>query len=597
MIYVQLRRYWRFLTTSFFHALNRYWRLLACYLRPQWLRMVLLALILVGTIAVQVATPLVTSYFIDQATSGGDLHNLIGLALLTMLLALGGQGLAVAETYVAENVSWAATNALRADLVAHLLRLDAPFHTAHTPGELIERVDGDVATLARFFSRFVVYVLGNGILLVGVLGLLYHVDWRVGLGMSVFVVLGLVGMLRIRAAASPSWAAERQASADFYGFLGEYLAGLQDIRSSGAGAFVLRRCVEVMRSWLAITRKAQMWGYGLGATSQGLFALGTAAALALSAMLFRSNTLTIGAVYLIFQCTDMLRQPTEQIRNEVQDLQQADASMARVEALLNTQPRVIDGPGTALPPGPLEVELDGVSFSYAEDAPVLRDVHVSLAPGRVLGVVGRTGSGKTTLTRLLLRFYDPTAGVVRLGGVDLREVRLAALRSRIGLVTQEVNIFHASVRDNLTLFDDGIPDERIRAALETMGLGSWLRELPSGLDTQLLPDGAGLSAGQAQVLACARILLRDPDLVILDEASSRLDPATDRLVHTALGRLLEGRTGIIVAHRLATIAYAHDILVLEDGRVREYGPRLALAADSTSRFADLLSVATEEVYQ
>jgi ABC-type multidrug transport system fused ATPase/permease subunit len=578
-----------------FQALNRYWQLLAHYLRPQWLRMGLLAVILGGTICVQVVTPLVASYFIDQATSGGDLSGLIVLALLTMGLALAGQGLAVAETYVAEHVSWAATNALRADLVTHLLRLDATFHTAHTPGELIERVDGDVATLARFFSRFVVYVLGNGILLVGVLGLLYHVDWRVGLGMSAFVVLALTAILRIRAVATPSWAAERQASADFFGFLGEYLAGLQDIRSSGAGAFVLRRCAEVMRSWLAVTRKAQMWGYSMSATSLGLFALGTAVAFTLSAMLFKAGTLTIGTVYLIFQCTEMLRRPTEQIRNEVQDLQQADASIARVEALLGTAPRVADGPGVALPPGPLAVELDGVSFGYAEDAPVLRNVSVSLSPGRVLGVVGRTGSGKTTLTRLLLRFYDPLAGVVSLGGVDLRTARLAAVRARIGLVTQEVHLFHASVRDNLTLFDDGVPDERISAALDALGLADWLRELPHGLDTPLGPGGAGLSAGQAQVLACARILLRDPDLVILDEPSSRLDPATDRLVHTALGRLLDGRTGIIVAHRLATLAYADDILVMEDGQVREHGSRLALAADPTSRFAELLRVETSEV--
>ncbi len=576
-------------------ALKRYWRLLAHYLRPHWLWMSLLALILCATICVQVITPLVASRFIDQATSGGNLHDLIVLALLTMGLALAGQGLTVAETYVAENVSWAATNTLRADLVTHLLRLDATFHTAHTPGELIERVDGDVGTLARFFSRFVVYVLGNGILLIGVLGLLYHVDWRVGSSMSVFVVVALVAVLRIRAIATPSWTADRQANADFYGFLGEYLTGLQDIRSSGAGAFVLRRCAEKMRSWLAATRKAQMWGYGMGATSQGLFALGIAVAFALSAMLFREGALTIGTVYLIFQCTEMLRQPTEQIRNEVQDLQQADASIARIESLLSTVPRVVDGPDIALPSGPLSVELDGVSFGYTEDAPVLRDVSISLAPGRVLGVIGRTGSGKTTLTRLLLRFYDPQTGIVRLGGVDLRTARLSALRARIGLVTQEVHILHASVRDNLTLFDDSVPEERISAVLNTLGLTSWLRELPHGLDTQLLPGGAGLSAGQAQVLACARILLRNPDLVILDEASSRLDPATDRLVHTALGRLLEGRTGIIVAHRLATIAYADDILVLEDGQVREYGSRLALAADPTSRFAELLRVAAEEV--
>jgi ATP-binding cassette subfamily B protein len=577
------------------HALNRYRRLLVHYLRSQWVRVGLLAIVLCGTIGVQVMTPLVTSYFIDQATAGSDLHNLIVLAGLTICLALAGQGLAVAETYVAEQVSWTATNELRTDLAAHLLRLDATFHAAHTPGELIERVDGDVATLARFFSRFVVYVIGNGILLVGVLGLLYHVDWRVGLLMSVFVGLVLTAIVRIRAVATPSWGAERQASADFYGFLGEYLAGLEDIRSSGAGVFVLRRCAEVMRSWLAATRKAQMWGYGMSAISQGLFALAAAAAFALSAILFKAGQMSIGTVYLIFQCSAMLRQPTEQIRNEVQDLQQADASIARIEALLGTKPHIVDSAGIALPPGPLTVELDNVSFGYAEDVPILHNISLSLSPGRVLGVVGRTGSGKTTLTRLLLRFYDPSTGIVRLGGVDLRKASLAAVRARIGLVTQEVHLFQASVRDNLTLFDDSVPDERISNALDTLGLADWLRKLPCGLETLLGPGGAGPSAGQAQVLACARVLLRDPSLVILDEPSSRLDPATDRLVHTALGRLLRGRTGIIVAHRLATLAYADDILVLEDGQVREYGPRLTLVDDPTSRFAELLRVATSEV--
>lgn len=413
--------------------------------------------------------------------------------------------------------------------------------------------------------------------------------------MSAFVVLTLAALLRIRAIATPSWAADRQASADFYGFVGEYLTGLQDIRSSGAGAFVLRRCAEIMRSWLHVTRKAQMWGYGMSATSLGLFALGTTVAFALSTMLFKLGTLTIGTVYLIFQCTEMLRQPTEQIRNEVQDLQQADASIARIEALLDTVPLIVDGPGTTLPPGPLSVELDGVSFGYAEDISVLQDVSVSLAAGRVLGVVGRTGSGKTTLIRLLLRFYDPAVGTVRLGGMDLRTARLAAVRARIGLVTQEVQLFHASVRDNLTLFDDSVPDEQIRTVLGTLGMADWLRGLPQGLNTELEPGGAGLSAGQAQVLGCARVLLRNPDLVILDEPSSRLDPATDRLVHAALGRLLEGRTGIIVAHRLSTLTYADDILVLEDGQVREHGPRESLVADPTSRFAQLLRIAAEEV--
>jgi ATP-binding cassette, subfamily B, bacterial len=557
-------------------ALRRYWRLLARYLRPQWPRVLLLGATLGGTIAVQIAAPLVAARFIDAAVGGGALRTLVGLALLTA-------------------TSWTATNALRADLLAHLLRLDASFHTAHRPGELIERADGDVATLARFFSRFVVYILGNGLLLLGTIALLAILDWRVGLGLSAFVGLALVAMLRIRRAATPSWAAERAATADFYGFLGEYLAGLEDVRSSGAGAFVLRRCAEVMRAWLAATRRAQLRGYALIATSQGLFALGTVAAFALSGLLYRGGALTIGAVYLIFQYTEGLRRPIEQIRNEVQDFQQADASIGRIEELLGVRPRLVDGPGDALPPGPLAVELDGVTFGYAEGSPVLRDISVRLEPGRVLGIVGRTGSGKTTLTRLLPRFYDPWAGAVRLGGVDLRSVRLAAVRARIGLVTQEVQLFAASVRDNLTLFDATVPDERIAAVLDDLGLGDWWRALPRGLDTPLGAGGVGLSAGQAQVLACARVFLRDPDVIILDEASSRLDPATERLVHAALGRLLAGRTGIIVAHRLATVAYADEILVLEGGRVREHGPRLALAADPASRFAHLLRVATKEI--
>jgi ABC-type multidrug transport system fused ATPase/permease subunit len=563
-------------------------------MRPQWGRVGALAIILVGTIGVQAVAPLIASRFIDDATSGATQRHLILLALLTIALAVVGQGMAVVETWVAENVGWTATNTLRTDLLAHLLRLDASFHNAHTPGELIERVDGDVATLSRFFSRFVVYVVGNAILILVVLALLWSVDWRVGLGLSVFVALALLAMLRIRAAATPQWAAERQASAEFFGFLGEYLGGTEDVRSSGAGAFVLRRCAEAMRRWQPVYFKAGMWGYGIAVSTQTLFAIGTAVALGLGAMLYRSGTLTIGAVYLLFQYTTMLRRPTEQIRTEIQDFQQADASIGRVESLLGTAPRLTDGPAATLPVGPLGVELDHVTFAYSEGVPVIHDVSVAVEPGRVLGIIGRTGSGKTTLMRLIPRFYDPQCGAVRLGGVDLRDVRIAAVRERIGLVSQDVALFNASVRDNLTLFDDTVSDQRLTAVLATLGLGDWLRDLPHGLDTLLGSGNVGLSAGQAQVLACARVSLRDPDVVILDEASSRLDPATERRVHTALGRLLEGRTGIIVAHRLSTIAYADDVLVLEGGRVREYGQRLTLAADPTSRFSELLRTAGEE---
>lgn len=569
--------------------------LLARYLRPHWRRVLILAVILAFTIAVQVATPIVASRFIDQATGDGTRQLLTVLALVTVALAIVGQGASLAETYVAEFVSWQATNALREDLSEHLLRLDASFHNAHTPGELIERVDGDVSTVARFFSRFVVYVLGNGVLILGVLGLMFLTDWRVAVGLSAFVLIALVVMLKIRAAATPLSAAERQCSAEFYGFMGENLSGLEDIRSSGAGTFVLRRCAELMQKWMSATIRAGMRGYAMVASSNGLFALGTVFALALSAMRYRDGSLTIGAVYLIFRYTQMLRHPTEQIRNEIQDLQQAGASIGRIGELFASTPRLADGPGRDLPSGPLEVELDGVSFGYDPDTLVLHELNLRLLPGRVLGIVGRTGSGKTSLTRLVPRFYDPQEGVVRLGGVDVREVSLDAVRRRIGIVSQDIHLFDASVRDNLTIFDDRVEDARIIAALDSLGLSRWLRNLPEGLDSTLGSKHVGLSAGQSQVLACARILLQDPDIVILDEASSRLDLATERLVQLALGRLLEGRTGVIVAHRLMTVSMADDILVLEDGRVREYGPRILLEADESSHFSQLLSHAREEI--
>jgi ATP-binding cassette subfamily B protein len=217
-----------------------------------------------------------------------------------------------------------------------------------------------------------------------------------------------------------------------------------------------------------------------------------------------------------------------------------------------------------------------------------------LPPGNVLGLLGRTGSGKTTLTRLLFRLYDPSTGTIRLGGIDLREPPIEKLRKRVGVVTQEIQLFHASVRDNLTFFDREIPDQRIEQVLDELGLTTWYRSLPEGLETRLSPGGGGLSAGEAQSLAFARVFLHDPGLVILDEASSRLDPATEHLIERAIDRLLAGRTAIIIAHRLQTVHRADAIMILDRGQVVEYGAREELLRDPDSRFSGLLRTGLEE---
>jgi ATP-binding cassette subfamily B protein len=230
---------------------------------------------------------------------------------------------------------------------------------------------------------------------------------------------------------------------------------------------------------------------------------------------------------------------------------------------------------------------------------VLHDLTFELRAGAVLGLLGRTGSGKTTLTRLIFRLYDPDQGGVYLGRdgarlTDVRKVPLAHLRKRVGMVTQNIQLYQATVRDNLTFFDRTIADERILGVLKDLGLYEWYESLPSGLDTELESDGGGLSAGEAQLLAFTRIFLQDPGLVILDEASSRLDPATEHLIERAVDALLRDRTAIVIAHRLGTVQRADDILILEEGHVRECGDREALAMDPTSRFYSLLQTGMME---
>jgi ABC-type multidrug transport system fused ATPase/permease subunit len=310
----------------------------------------------------------------------------------------------------------------------------------------------------------------------------------------------------------------------------------------------------------------------------------------------------------------MLSDPLQSIRGQAEDLQQAAANIQRITELFELRPQVgdplLDGLSQrkTLPSGPLRVRFQKVSFRYddnndskgnlreenhSDHGKALRNVSFEIQPGRVLGILGRTGSGKSTLTRLLFRLYDPDSGSVQLDDADLRELRLDDLRQRVAMVTQDVQLFQATVRDNLTFFNRAILDEQLEHALRQLRLWEWAQSLPNGLDTPLA-GGQSLSAGESQLLTFARVFLKDPGLVILDEASSRLDPATETLMERAVDRLFTERTGVVIAHRLKTVQRADDILILENGCVMEYGQRLVLADDITSRFHHLLQTGLEE---
>lgn len=568
--------------------------LLATYLRPEWRRALLLAVLLLAGIGLQLAGPQIVKTFIDEAQARDPFRQLVWIAAIFLGVALLTQVASVYETRVAEDLSWRTTNALRAELTRHVLELDAAFHATHSPGELIERIDGDVSAIADFFARFVVQVLGSGIFLMGVLVLLFVADWRVGSLVTGFSLLALLLMIRGGGRVATTAGAARRAAAALSGYIEERLAGLPDVKANGADSYAIARFQKRVADRYHASFASSMAATVFSSEVSVIFALATGAALALSAVLHQWGAITLGTIYVVFRYTGMLQLPLEQLTKQMNSLQQATGGIVRVRELLHTSPTVSDGSATITDIGPLSVELERVSFAY-EDAPVLRDVSLRVGRREVLGLLGRTGSGKTTISRLLFRLHDPSRGAIYLEGVDTRQVRLDDLRRRIGLVTQDVQLFQASLRDNVTLFDRGVTDERLHLTFDLLELGDWLRLLPAGLDTVLGSGGRGVSAGEAQLIALARVFLKDPGLVVLDEASSRLDPRTERLLERAVTHLLEGRTGIVIAHRLTTVDRADTIAILEHGMVAEWGRRTELQQDPASRLSQLLRAGMTEV--
>jgi ATP-binding cassette, subfamily B, bacterial len=644
--------------------------LLARYLKPYWGRAALLGVLILGATGLQLFEPQVVGAFVDGVQAGASTLALLRLALLYLAAAVFRRTLAVASAYLTQDVRWRATNRLRGDLVRHCLRLGMPFHDAHTPGQMIERIDGDVLALSNFLSAFLLQLVVNGLLLLGTLFALALVSPILGLA---FAAYALVTILLVRATGSlavPYWRAERAAGAEVSGFLEERLAGTEDIRTCAAEAYTLHGYYDVMRRQFLSARPASVISMAPWAAAAAAFAINEGAGYLLGLHLYDISAISLGTVFMVLQYNSMVSGPLEMFARQVQDLQGASASILRLEELLGEQPEVLgrsyrsdqagppsaglagpsyqsassdhsdrsdlagnaDLPGPARPPaiapppvravaaatavdgehrlpaGPLGVRFAGIIFAYGNGSPVLQDVSFDLAPGQTLGLLGRTGSGKTTVTRLLLRLYQLSGGAILLGDghrwVDIKSPSLAELRAHIGLVTQNVQIFGASVRDNLTLFGAlagpagrPVSDTRLAGLLEELGLLDWFRTLPRGLDTQLDPTGTGLSAGQAQLLAMTRLFLRDPGLIILDEATSRLDPLTERLVDRAMERLIAGRTAIIVAHRLATVQRVDRILILQAGRILEEGARARLASDSASHFRSLLDTGLTEVLE
>ncbi|MDF1514055.1 MAG: ABC transporter ATP-binding protein, partial [Anaerolineae bacterium] len=463
-------------------SLRAYWQLLATHIKAQKTLFFLLVILLFSSIGLQVVNPQIIRSFIDAVIAGESSQVITRSAWAFIIIALVQQFTGVTTTYLGENVAWKATNALRSQLVRHCLNLDMGFHNEIRPGELIQRIDGDVAQLSTFFSQLVIRVAGNLLLLFGIIIALSFENWLIGLTFAIFSLITLWALNRLRTIAVEYRIALRQAEADLYGFIEEQLNGREDIRASGAIPYVLQGLFRLQAKIFQHDTKSSQKNWLIGLVSGILLMLGNVLAVSAGFFMHASGRMSIGTVYLLIHYINLVSGPIRELTRQLENMQTVGASVQRLQELSQRTSLLYNGPNRCASTGAIQLCFKDVSFAYEAEQPVLHHVSFQLSPGQVLGLLGRTGSGKTTIARLVFRLYDTQTGQILINGHDLRQFHLQSLRQHIGLVTQDVQLFRGTLRDNITLFDDSISNQRIIEAIEELQLMDWFISLSHGLE-------------------------------------------------------------------------------------------------------------------
>jgi ATP-binding cassette, subfamily B, bacterial len=580
------------------------WRLIASLLRPHRRALAGYGAVLAVAAGLALGGSLLLARFVDLAVDRAPTSDLVVVIAGYIAVGLGASVVTVVVTWRSITLAWRITDSLRHELAHHVLHADLAFHRDRTPGELVTRVDADVTSMTQFLSQVVARIVAIAVLAVAAVVVLAVVEPVLALPLA----LGIAAIAWVtwvqRDSATALTAAEREAEAEVMAVTEQTLAGADDLAALGAGAYGTARLGLRSAVLVHATGRRVRSQMRVQAVIRTTIVAAEAFVVGVGAWAAHRGWISIGAVFLGDRFVAVVRQPVEQLTWRLQDAQGAAGAARRVLDLLAERREVARG-GEHLPPGPVDVVFQGVELAYDDEEGEALAVHridLRLPAGRSLGLIGRSGSGKTSIARLALRLVAPTSGRVLVGGCDLATVDEDDLRARVTAVPQDVQLFPGTVRDNVTLFA-ARDDAEVVDALVAVGLGPWLAALPAGLDARLGGDGdhadadvrAGLSAGQAQLLAMARALLHRPDVVVLDEATSRVDPETQRAIAHATAALVRGRTCLMIAHRLETLAVCDDIAVMAGGRLVEHGPRVELAADPSSRYAQLLALGVEDL--
>ncbi|TNE85052.1 MAG: ABC transporter ATP-binding protein [Deltaproteobacteria bacterium] len=517
--------------------------------------------------AATLASPWLVAQAIDVDIANGDVAGLTRRALLYVSLLGVSLTMTWASRVTLEVVAQRAMYDLKRQLFAHLVGHDLAFHDDHPSGSLITRVQGDTEALRVLFAEVVLMVPADGLLFFGMFGMLAWTSPALLPIVFGVVPVYLVLFWLFRKIGAPYFLKARAVKATLTAFLAEHVRAMPILQTFDREQWTRDRAAaineEVFRAE-ALAQVQPVWYFNSVMLAQRGAMVAT---LLVGGALVSAGEVTLGALVMGIGYLRLMFQPLMRLSHQLSTLERARAAALRVAGILDSQPTIAD-PVEPVPwPGlTAALRLEEVGFSYVEGTPILRGIDLAFPAGTSTGIVGATGAGKSTVLNLLFRFRDPTSGRVSVDGVDLRDLALGELRRRIGLVQQDVHLFPGTVLDNL-----GGDRERAERALSRVGLSM-------DLDQDLLDGGANLSRGERQLLTFARALVDDPEVLVLDEATSAIDPETERTVQAALDRLKTGRTTITVAHRLATVRDCDQIYVLAHGEVQEVGTHDELLA-------------------
>ena len=547
------------------------------YVKPYSGLVGLAFLLMSAKIGFELAGPWIFKKAVDGPLASGDLPALYRYGGLFALVVAGTGFFEFLYSWTTNYVGQNIILDLRMQLFGHLQKLSVSFFDRNPVGRLIVRVTSDVENLNELFTSGLVEFAADLVMLIGVVAMMFYTSPKLAAIMVAFSPLILLATYFFRNVARNRYREMRTKIARLNSYLNESVNGMRTIQTFGRE----EACLERFRglngdhrdSSIAAAFVYSVFYPGL----ECLFALSVSLIVLVGGLAMLDGEITIGTFMAFWYYTHKFTMPIREIAEKYNILQAAMASSERVFKILDTPPEVTARPeAVAAPAIRGDVEFDNVSFSYDGKTPVLQNLSFRIEPGKSLAIVGLTGAGKSTIISLLMRFYDPVSGAVRIDGRDVRDYDLSSLRRHLGLVLQDVFLFAGTIEDNIRLGERAIDRARVEESARAVNADRFIARLPKGVESNVLERGAALSTGERQLLSFARALAFDPRVLVLDEATSSVDGQTERLIQEGLLRLMKGRTSLVIAHRLSTIQHADRILVLHRGKVREEGTHEAL---------------------